>query len=113
MMVTLLKSKIHRIPVTGKEMNYEGSITIDIDIMKKVDLLPYERVEVYNITNGERFSTYVIPGKQGSGEVILNGATARKGEVGDLLIVVSYITLDVEEAKNYKPKVYIFGKHIQ
>ncbi|MCD6130815.1 MAG: aspartate 1-decarboxylase [Candidatus Hydrothermota bacterium] len=112
MMVTLLKSKIHRIRVTGKEINYEGSITIDIDIMRKVDLLPYERVEVYNITNGERFSTYVIPGKQGSGEVILNGATARKGEVGDLLIVVSYITLPIEEAKKYKPKVYVFEKHI-
>jgi len=112
MMVTLLKSKIHRIRVTGKEINYEGSITIDIDIMKKVDLLPYERVEVYNITNGERFSTYVIPGKQGSGEVILNGATARKGEVGDLLIVVSYITLPIEEAKKYKPKVYVSEKQI-
>jgi len=112
MMVTLLKSKIHRIPVTGKDINYEGSITIDEDIMEKVDLLPYERVEVYNITNGERFSTYVLPGKRGSGEVILNGATARKGEVGDLLIIVSYITLNEEEAKKHKPKVYVVGEHI-
>mgnify|MGYP001773777838 CR=1 FL=1 len=107
MFVTLLKSKIHRIKVTDKNLNYEGSITIDQDLMEKAGLLPFERVEVYNINNGERFSTYVIPGKRGSKECILNGATARKGEIGDLLIVVAFADLNLEEVKNFNPKVVL------
>ncbi len=105
MLITVLKSKLHRIKITDKNLNYEGSITIDEELMEKVGLIPNERVEVYNINNGERFSTYVIPGKRGSKECVLNGATARKGEVGDLLIVVSFAIMDLEEAKNFKPKI--------
>ncbi|MEO0198472.1 MAG: aspartate 1-decarboxylase [candidate division WOR-3 bacterium] len=105
MLITMLKSKIHRIKVTDKNLNYEGSITIDQDLMDQAGLIPYERVEVYNINNGERFSTYAIPGKRGSMECVLNGATARKGEIGDLLIIVAYAELTVEEAKGFTPKV--------
>lgn len=109
MLITVLKSKLHRIKVTDKNLNYEGSITIDEELMEKVGLIPNERVEVYNINNGERFSTYVIPGKRGSKECVLNGATARKGEVGDLLIVVSFAIMDLEEAKGFKPRVLQLG----
>ncbi len=105
MLITMLKSKIHRIKVTDKNLNYEGSITIDQDLMDQAGLIPYERVEVYNINNGERFSTYAIPGKRGSMECVLNGATARKGEIGDLLIIVAFAELTVEEAKGFTPKV--------
>jgi len=105
MFLTVLKSKIHRIKVTDKNLHYEGSITIDEDLMEEAGLVPNERVEVYNINNGERFSTYVIPGKRGSKECVLNGATARKGEVGDLLIVVAFTILEPAEAKAFKPKI--------
>ncbi|MDI6851694.1 MAG: aspartate 1-decarboxylase [bacterium] len=105
MFLTVLKSKIHRIAVTDKNLHYEGSITIDEDLMEEAGLVPNERVEVYNINNGERFSTYVIPGRKGTKECVLNGATARKGEVGDLLIVVAFAIIDSEEAKSFKPKV--------
>lgn len=105
MYITVLKSKIHRIKITDKNLNYEGSITIDEDLMEQAGLVPNERVEVYNINNGERFSTYVIPGKRGSMECILNGATARKGELGDLLIVVAFATLFPEEAKSFVPQI--------
>jgi len=93
--------------VTDKNLNYEGSITIDEEIMERAGLIPYERVEVYNINNGERFSTYVIPGNRGTKECILNGATARKGEIGDLLIVVSFAILPYHDSLIFKPKVVV------
>jgi len=103
----MFKSKIHRAKVTGADLNYEGSITIDSELLKLADILPYEKVDIYNVTNGERFSTYVIPGEPGSGEVCLNGAAARKVQKGDTVIIVSYCELSDEEIKDYSPTVVL------
>ncbi|MCK6617634.1 MAG: aspartate 1-decarboxylase [Cyclobacteriaceae bacterium] len=103
MMRTMLKSKIHRAVVTGSDLNYEGSIAIDTELCKAADLLEFEKVEIYNINNGARFSTYVIPGRRG--EVSLNGAAARMVQPGDLIIIASYVNLLDEEAKKIKPKI--------
>jgi len=105
----LLKSKIHRATVTGKDINYEGSITIGKDICEKAHLCEFEKVDVYNITNGERFTTYVIYGEKGVVE--LNGAAARCGEVGDKLIIVSYALFDEEEVKLHKPWVVLLNEY--
>ncbi|MEO2068598.1 MAG: aspartate 1-decarboxylase [Desulfurobacteriaceae bacterium] len=103
----MFKSKIHRATVTGADLNYEGSITIDSELLKLSDILPYEKVDIYNITNGERFSTYVIPGEPGSGEICLNGAAARKVQKGDKVIIVSYCEVDEEELKDFSPIVVL------
>lgn len=100
---TLLKSKIHRATVTGADLNYEGSISIDKLLCEKADLIEFEKIDIYNITNGERFSTYVIYG--GKGEIGLNGAAARKVHVGDLVILASYAEYREEESLNYKAKL--------
>lgn len=99
----MLKSKIHRVKVTGAELHYEGSLSLDTALMDSARLLPFEKVEVYNVSNGARFSTYVIPAPRHSGEVRLNGAAARLGAVGDLLIVASYALYAEEELQNYRP----------
>ncbi len=96
----MLKSKIHRATVTQTELQYEGSLTVDAELMEKADILPNERVMVYNISNGERFDTYVIKGKKGSGTICVNGAAARKACVGDLIIIVSYGLYKDDELKN-------------
>ncbi len=101
----VLKSKIHRVRVTGTHLGYEGSITLGPEYLEQADLVPYERVDIYNITNGARFSTYVIRGKPG--EVILNGAAARLAQPGDLLIIAAYTWMDDEELKEFRPKVVI------
>ncbi len=103
----MFKSKIHRATVTGADLNYEGSITIDSELLKLADIYPYEKVDIYNVTNGERFSTYVIPGEPGSGEVCLNGAAARKVQKGDVVIIVSYCELTEEEIKEFSPTVVL------
>ncbi len=103
----MFKSKIHRATVTGADLNYEGSITIDSQLLKLADILPYEKVDIYNVSNGERFSTYVIAGEEGSGEVCLNGAAARKVQKGDIVIIVSYCELSDEEIREYSPKVVL------
>ncbi len=103
----MFKSKIHRATVTQADLNYEGSITIDSSLMKLADILPYEKVDIYNITNGERFSTYVIPGEPESGVICLNGAAARKVQVGDKVIIVSYCELEEEELENFSPTVVL------
>ncbi|MEF3168629.1 MAG: aspartate 1-decarboxylase [Deltaproteobacteria bacterium] len=90
MLRTLLKSKIHRARITDKDLSYEGSLTVDRTLMDAADLRPFEQVMIYNISNGERFETYLIEGPPGSGAICLNGAAARKGEVGDLIIIASY-----------------------
>jgi aspartate 1-decarboxylase len=100
----MLKSKIHRVTVTDAHLDYEGSITIDENLMKAADLLPYEKVNIYNVSNGERFSTYVIAGKKDSGVIGLNGAAARKGSSGDIIIIASYVTMDNESARNWTAK---------
>lgn len=101
----LLKSKIHRAVLTDANLNYMGSITIDSQLLEAADIMPYEKVQVVNNNNGARFETYVIEGEPGSGQVCLNGAAARLGQPGDLLIILSYVQLDEAEARNHKPQV--------
>ena len=105
MEIQVLKSKIHRARVTQAELHYVGSITLDEDLMDASNLIENELVQVLNISNGERFETYVIKGERGSGTVCLNGPAARKVQVGDLVIVVSYAVMDFEEAKKFKPSL--------
>ena len=109
----MLKSKIHRATITEADLSYEGSLTIDKDLMDVVDLLPYERVMAYNINNGERFDTYAIEGKPGSGVIGLNGAAARKGMIGDQIIIVSYAFFSAEELSDYSPKIVLLDKSNQ
>lgn len=104
-MRTMLKSKIHRARVTDANIDYDGSITIDKKLMAEADILPYEQVQVLNINNGARFSTYAIEGKENSGDICLNGAAARLGVRGDLVIILTYTTVSDEEAQNYGPKI--------
>lgn len=110
MQIEILKSKIHRVRVTQADINYIGSITIDEDLMEKANLIENERVYIYNINNGARFDTYVIKGERGSGIIGLNGAAARLVQIDDLLIIVSFASMDFEEAKTFKPTV-IFPKN--
>jgi aspartate 1-decarboxylase len=110
MQVHLLKSKIHRASVTDASLNYEGSMTISADLMEKTGLLPYERILVSNMANGNRWETYAIPGEWGTGAIILNGATARLGKKGDLLTIMSYAALDEREAKKWQPRVIVLGE---
>lgn len=105
MQIQVFKSKIHRAKVTQAELNYVGSITIDEDLMDAANLIANERVQVVNINNGERFETYVIKGERGSGMICLNGPAARKVQVGDMVIVISYAIMDFEEAKKFQPSI--------
>ncbi len=105
MFIHLLKSKIHRVKVTQAELNYVGSITIDQALMEAADLIEGEKVQIVNNNNGERFETYVIKGERNSGVVCLNGAAARKVQVGDILIIISYGIFDSQEAKQHKPRL--------
>ena len=100
---TLLKSKIHRAIVTDANLHYQGSITIDPLLMQAADVLHWERVEIYNVTNGERFATYAMPGRPGGGEIILNGAAAHKVSPGDVVILATYATYDEEQAQQHQP----------
>jgi len=111
-MRTILKSKIHRARVTDGDIAYEGSVTIDKTLMEAADILPFERVEILNINNGARFSTYAIEGDPGKGEIILNGAAARLVARGDIVIILTYVDLSEEEAHGYQPKlVYVDAKN--
>ncbi|HXN06269.1 MAG TPA: aspartate 1-decarboxylase [Nitrospiria bacterium] len=105
MLRMMLRSKIHRAVITQAELDYEGSITIDQTLIEAAGMLPYEQVMVSNLHNGERFETYVIPGERGSGQICLNGPTARKGMVGDQIIVFCYELYNEEELKTYKPLI--------
>ena len=105
MMIEVLKSKLHCATVTEANLNYMGSITIDEDLMDAANLIAGEKVQIVNNNNGERFETYIIKGKRGSGCVCLNGAAARKVQVGDVVIIIAYALMDFEEAKNYSPIV--------
>ena len=106
----MLKSKIHRATITEADLNYEGSLTIDKELMDAVDLHPYERVMVYNINNGERFDTYAIEGEPGSGTIGLNGAAARKGLCGDMIIIVSFAYFTEDSLKDYHPKIVLLNE---
>lgn len=106
----MCKSKIHRAKVTEANLYYEGSLTVDRDLLDAADILPYERVQVVNVNNGERFETYTIPGKRRSGIICLNGAAARLGQIGDEIIIITYGTYSEEELKSYKPSVILLDK---
>lgn len=108
---TLLKSKIHRATVTQADLHYEGSITIDRDLMDAVDILHHEQVDVYDITNGARLTTYAIPGPRGSGVICINGAAARLINAGDLVIIVSYARFDEAECRDHEPRVIVVDEH--
>ncbi|MDT0643145.1 aspartate 1-decarboxylase [Zunongwangia sp. F363] len=105
MQVHVVKSKIHRVKVTGADLNYIGSITIDEDLMEAANIIEGEKVQIVNNNNGERLETYVIPGPRNSGEITLNGAAARKVAKGDILILIAYAIMDFEEAKTFKPSL--------
>ena len=103
MFVQVVKSKIHRVKVTGADLNYIGSITIDLDLMEAANIIEGEKIQIVNNNNGERLDTYAIPGPRGSGEITLNGAAARRVAVGDILILIAYAFMEFEEAKTFKP----------
>ncbi len=105
MIIEVLKSKIHRATITQANLNYIGSISIDEDLMDAANMIEFEKVQIVNINNGERIETYVIRGERGTGVISLNGAAARKAQVGDLVIIASYGQLDFEEAKTHKPTI--------
>lgn len=105
MNIEVLKSKIHRATITQADLNYIGSISVDEDLMDAANLIENEKVDVLNITNGERLTTYVIKGERGSGAISLNGAAARKAAPGDLIIIASYASIEFEEAKSFKPSI--------
>ncbi|MEH6305055.1 aspartate 1-decarboxylase [Olivibacter sp. CPCC 100613] len=110
MIIEVLKSKIHRVKVTQAELNYVGSITIDEDLIEAANIIPNEKVQIVNNNNGARFETYVIKGERGSGIVCLNGAAARLVQVGDIVIIISYCQLPMEEARKYEP-ILVFPDH--
>ncbi len=105
MLIEVVKSKIHKVTITGSNLHYVGSITIDEDIMDAANIIENEKVHVLNLNNGERLVTYAIKGERGSGDICLNGAAARKVIAGDVVIVMSYALLDFEEAKTFKPTI--------
>ncbi len=105
MVIEVMKSKIHRVKVTQAELNYVGSITIDEDLMDAANIIANEKVKIVNNNNGARLETYVIPGQRGSGTICLNGAAARLVQVGDIVIIISYATMDFEEAKQFQPSL--------
>ena len=105
MYIEVLKSKIHRATITAADINYVGSIEIDEDLMDAANIIENEKVHIFDINNGERLATYVIKGRRGSGVIAINGAAARKVAVGDLIIVVSYASMEFEEAKKFKPTI--------
>ncbi len=109
----IFKSKIHRARITEANLNYEGSLTIDQDLMEAADILPYEKVDVVNISTGDRFTTYAIKGKRGSGEMCLNGGAARLGHVGDLIIVITYAHIDEAELESFKTKAVLVDEQNQ
>ena len=107
MLVEMFKSKIHKARITQADLHYEGSLTVDEELLEAANLFPHEKVQVVNIDNGNRFETYTIVGKRGSGVIGLNGAAARQGLVGDEIIIIAYVQMTEEEAKNHKPTVIV------
>jgi len=108
---TLLKSKLHRGTVTGADLHYEGSVTIDRDLMDAVDLVPFEQVDIYDITNGARLTTYAIEGERGAGQIRINGAAAHLVQPGDLVIIAAYARFREDELKDHLPKVVLLDSH--
>ncbi len=110
MQIHLLKSKIHRATVTGGDVNYEGSLTISADLMEKCGLQEYEKILCGNMANGNRWETYAIRGKKGTGEIIMNGAVAHLGKKGDVLTIMNFAAVSQKKAKKWKPRVIVLGK---
>jgi len=102
-MRTMLRGKIHRATVTGADLHYEGSVTIDVDLLERANILQFEQVDIWNVTNGERFTTYALEGKRGSGVVCINGAAAHKASRGDLVIIAAFATVSDDEARQWVP----------
>ncbi len=111
MLRSMLKTKIHRATVTESDLDYEGSLTVDRDLMDTAGIVPFEKVGVYNINNGERFETYVIEGARGTGIIGLNGAAARKGMVGDLIIIATYTAVTDDELEGFKPNILLLDEN--
>lgn len=111
MQLTLMRAKLHRATITQADLNYEGSISIDIDLLEASGILLNEKVDVLNINNGQRFTTYVIAADKGSGEIKINGAAARLVHVGDQVIIVAYGSMDESEARNFCPKVILLDEN--
>ena len=112
MIRTMLKSKIHRATVTEANLEYEGSVTIDEDLLRAADILPYEQVDIYDCTNGSRLHTYAIPGEPGSGEICINGAAAHRVKPHDVVIIASYVQVDDAEARGWKARrVFVDGRN--
>jgi len=111
MQITLCRAKIHRARITDANLNYEGSITIDAELMDRAGIMPYEQVHVVNVNNGTRLETYVIPGKHGSGEICLNGPAARTGQINDLVIIMAYGSFTPEEARQFTPRIVPVDSH--
>ncbi|MFK8266263.1 aspartate 1-decarboxylase [Capnocytophaga cynodegmi] len=105
MQIEVLKSKIHRVTVTGADLNYVGSITIDEELLDAANMIEGEKVAIVNVNNGERLETYIIKGRRNSGEIVLNGPAARKVQKGDIIIIISYGIMDFEKAKTFKPSI--------
>jgi aspartate 1-decarboxylase len=103
-MRTMLRGKIHRATVTGADLHYEGSVTIDTELLERADILPYQQVDIWNVTNGERFQTYALAGQRGSGVVCINGAAAHKAKAGDLVIIASFGIMSEDEARACRPR---------
>lgn len=110
MNIDVLKSKVHRAVITESNLNYVGSLTLDEDLMEAANMIEHEKIQVVNVNNGERIETYLIKGKRGSGVCCLNGPAARRGMVGDVVVIISYANMPFEEAKNFKPWV-VFPKN--
>lgn len=111
MITTMLKGKLHRGTVTQADLNYEGSITVDENLLDAAGILVYEQVDVLNINNGERFTTYTIPGRKGTGEICVNGAAARLVQKGDLVIICAYSQMEAVKARNFAPKVVLLDEN--
>jgi len=111
MLVTMMKGKIHRATVTQADLHYEGSISIDKDLLERSGILPNEQVDILNITNGERFTTYAIEAPAGSKTFGLNGAAARRVQIGDRIIIITYCQMEAEKARNYAPNVVMLDEH--
>jgi aspartate 1-decarboxylase len=109
MQITLMRAKIHRATVTQADLNYEGSISIDENLLEKSGIFEHEMVDVLNINNGERFTTYAIKAKKNSGEIKINGAAARKVQIGDPVIIIAYGSLPLDQAKNFQPKILLLN----
>jgi len=110
-MRTMLRGKIHRATVTGADLHYEGSVTIDADLLERADILPYEQVDIWNVTNGERFTTYVLAAQRHSGVVCINGAAAHKARKGDLVIIAAFAQVSEREARTWTPRCVLLDAY--